>query len=238
MLPALLQRKLPHETRGTLTTLEDAATATLFGLLRYLPWSLGMGRVLSLVNLPRTDSGIVTFWPRHPGVEPDLLVSGDDWLVLVEAKLGADFGVRQLGREWQLLRALGRQRRLRLVTVSADGFARGSVLERTLRDLADLGDQGVWPTAAQVVSLRWHDLVPHECPQAPHELAIWSDLSSYLSAAGLSRPRFEGWPSVPAEVGTSKSSGLWYDVAVAVRSETWFEIAPPIIPTSSNWYQK
>ncbi|MFT4975623.1 MAG: hypothetical protein ACI8S6_001510 [Myxococcota bacterium] len=118
MLPALRRRKLLVAIREAISGLEDALTSTVWGHLRYLPWSRGLGMLLADIGLTGTAPGRVRFWPTFPGTEPDVLLDGEDWMVLVEARLHSGFGTSQLGREWVVLREQGGNRRLRLLAVA------------------------------------------------------------------------------------------------------------------------
>lgn len=227
MIPALHRGKLPWETRQLLTTREDAVTGTVLGLLRYLSWDDGLGAMLGRCGLSGTAPGEVRFWPRFSGTEPDALLAGDDWAALLEAKVGAAFGERQLGREWRILREQGAGCRLRLVTVTPEPLPAGDAWARTCADLQQLGDEGRAPTRDEVVSLRWHDLLP---PDGAQPAAVREDLVRYLSEAGLLRERFAAFggvaaPALPARVD-------WYRRARA----RWFDLAPPPAPSTHHWY--
>ncbi len=233
MLPAL-HSKLPHDTRSVLTVREDAVTATVFGMLRYLPWERGLGSILADLGLAGTAPGAIHFWPRHPGVEPDLMLVGSDWAVLIEAKVNADFGILQLGREWRLLREIGAGHRLRIVTVTPDQLPRGAARDLCLLDLEAMGDSGARPRPDEVHSLRWHDLLPTGQVFAPHEQALIDDLIAYLQVAGLLRAPFASFDGL--EPPGLPPSSRWYHNAPHAPGRRWFALEPPAIPTSPHWY--
>jgi hypothetical protein len=233
MLP-VLRKTVPRETRRALATAEDAVTATVLGMLQYLPWEKGLGPLIERVGIGETEPGKLHFWPRHSGVEPDLFLMGDDWAVLLEAKVGADFGEQQLGREWRLLRKLGEGRRLRLVTITPDELPRETVRALAIADLEALGDDSPTPEPAQIHSLRWHDLLPSTAGLAEHELVLHADLVAYLRVAGLLRRPFASWaglepPALPA-------TAIWYRSAPATGQTSWFDLEPPSLPPLSTWY--
>ncbi len=233
MLP-VLRHTVPCEIRRALTTAEDAVTATVLGMLQYLPWERGFGPLLEEVGLGHAKPGELRFWPKHPGVEPDLFMMGEDWAVLIEAKVGADFGEHQLGREWRLLRELGEGRRLRLVTVTPDEIPRETVRALANADLEALKDGGPTPAANQVYSLRWHDLLPSKTGFAEHELVLHADLVAYLRVAGLLRRHFASWadlepPALPA-------TAIWFRTTPATGQTSWFDLEPPSLPPPSTWY--
>ena len=219
MLPALLHRKLPAVLREAMTTREDAVTAVVFGTLKILPWADGLGPWLTSLGLPGTEAGTINFWPSMGDTEPDLLLRGKDWAVLIEAKVGADFGPQQLGREWRILRELPGVRTLRLVTVTADDLSERQVLRMVERDLRIREDEGRGPVGGEVCCIRWQDLLANIDERRED---VRGDLQAYLEDAGLWRESFEGFEHVHpprfSEAGKEKSS----------MSETHAAVAPTL----------
>lgn len=234
MLPALIRRKLPRDVRSTLLTLEDAATSTVLGALQYLPWDTGLGALVRRLGLKCAEPGHVQFWPRVDGTEPDALLSGPDWVILVEAKVGAGFGPLQLGREWAVLNQFAGSRRPYLLVLTPDGLPQESLDSMVRADLATLGFSGPAPMPSQLHSLRWHELLPKGEFETHHERAIVRDLQTYMETAGLARHPFRAWdclfpPDVPA-------TPTWYRRTQPARSLVGFPTEAPPLPPSSRWY--
>jgi hypothetical protein len=122
MLQAQLQHKVPREFEG----MEDVLTSSTIGLLGYLPGALAAEVVAKLADIRIEDESVeVALWPSYvtPAgfrisgnlnddpdevhsargrTEPDAVLSGRGWLVLVEAKYHSslDEEYDQLGREF------------------------------------------------------------------------------------------------------------------------------------------
>lgn len=99
--------------------LEDQLTGDIFGALRYLPFELGMGPILSAVRPPalaeRLEAHLLQgpwadrfhFWPRHPLGELDGLLELDGALAGIEIKYRSGLSSEdQLEREGAILRDL------------------------------------------------------------------------------------------------------------------------------------
>ena len=139
--------------------LEDTLTSAVFGALQYLPRAMALRSVL-VEGFPDQDwkaseceAATFSFWPTfYDGTEPDLLIAVGPRLVIVEAKYGAAFGVRQLEREWrggqQRAAAGGLQETLLLVVTPHLGAEPADVEE--LRRREDLG--------TRVAHLSWQQI--------------------------------------------------------------------------------
>lgn len=77
---------------------EDELTGNFFGNLRYLPFEKGLKHILKnckytseLINYDSIDAGNwpagITFWPREEEAEPDVLLSFENAVIIVEVKL-------------------------------------------------------------------------------------------------------------------------------------------------------
>ena len=94
---------------------EDALTATVFGMLRYLPPHILRGWLQSAQPVDRAGALMldaldieVEFWPswldtfRGEGrVEPDVVLTSGTTVYVIEAKLDSPQGEDQLAREWK-----------------------------------------------------------------------------------------------------------------------------------------
>ena len=108
MIFADIHGKLGAEGQRAHERSEDLLTSTAFGLLRYLPFEIGIGALLRRVRVMHFNDGLLTctlkpdwivssgglagleFWPRLPGFgEPDLRLTLDRGrhVVLIEVKL-------------------------------------------------------------------------------------------------------------------------------------------------------
>ena len=98
---------------------EDILTSDFFGVLDYLPREPYLRDFLESVEhlnergvgrfeLDRVDweNVEVLFWPTCPGhddsTEPDLILASNQWIIVVEVKLGSGFGQDQSWREYLL----------------------------------------------------------------------------------------------------------------------------------------
>lgn len=131
-------------------------------------------------------------------------------MVLVEAKLGADFGHQQLGREWIVLRDQGGARRLRLLVVSPDGWSASDLHALVLRDLSALSDTDRPPNPEEIRSLCWFELLPRLAAPSSSEAAILNDLEHFLDALGLLRVPFSGWERLPTPPELPEVGTRWY----------------------------
>ena len=75
--------------------LEDQLTGDIFGSLRYLPFDLGIGPVLSAAQIPELSELIeksdslayrMSFWPYHPIGELDVRIDLDNAVIGIEVK--------------------------------------------------------------------------------------------------------------------------------------------------------
>ena len=112
MTLAEIHGKISSSGSNVTDRLEDLLTSDLFGPLRYLPFELGLRPILEgAINLQtekNLDMGAqdageeykVDFWPRLPTCEPDVLISTEDHIFLVEAKyLSGESGHYQEGQD-------------------------------------------------------------------------------------------------------------------------------------------
>jgi hypothetical protein len=130
--------------------LEDTLTSAVFGALQYLPRSTALRAVLvqAFPGLSWTEAECrgarFEFWTTfYDGTEPDVLVTVGRRLVVIEAKYGAAFGVRQLEGAWfggqQVTDARGLETVLLLAVTMNLGTEPKDVSD--FREEADLGDQ-------------------------------------------------------------------------------------------------
>lgn len=106
--------------------LEDKLTGDVFGVMRYLPFSLGLKQILNATTfadqqetelptiLAIEESFNYLFWPRYDEGEPDLILESKNAIILIEVKyqsgLSSDDEIEdpeesrhQLARESQIL---------------------------------------------------------------------------------------------------------------------------------------
>lgn len=207
-----------------LNSLEDVATSYLFGLMRYLPVERGLGR---FVRLALRDASMrapkVSFWPLRDGTEPDVLIEDDEWMLLVEAKVGAGFGENQLGREWRFLldaaeRTQSRdpaprptKRRLALVTLTRAPQEVSGLSQRVDSELTKLASSVRRPSSGEIVSLTWSAIARRLLEEGdgdpPEHAAVLDDLRFVLERRGLFHPPFDGWP---AATRLPSADPAWY----------------------------
>lgn len=143
MLLAQLKHKVPSEFEG----MEDILTASVIGLLKYLPDSMACELLAEFAEIPQPQGPLeVELWPRYatpPGfagpstasgaqeeraairgdTEPDAVIRAGRWLVLVEAKYRSplDETYDQLAREFAVGYRLAQEeaRQFRLLVITA-----------------------------------------------------------------------------------------------------------------------
>ena len=177
--------------------LEDQLTGDIFGALRYLPFELGMGPLLSASSLPALRAYLERhgpqgywadrfhFWPRHPLGELDALLELDGALVGIEVKYRSGLSSGdQLEREGAILRDLAGQSRKAVLVFMAG--------EDACVELC----QGV--TLSSGVPLAWVSwqriLTVFEgiSTNNPFQRQILRDMSALLRRKGFDR--FQGFP--------------------------------------------
>ena len=184
MLQAQIHHKIPREFEG----MEDVLTSSTIGLLGYLPSSLAAAVVAELAQIPlETETVEVALWPNYttpPGfrasahpddgseetdsvlgrTEPDAVLSGAGWLVVLEAKYHSplDEEYDQLGREFAVgfneARKAGLNFRLLVLTAHTlqPKPARMSLVEGVTRAVTKAkGDWAAEMNAAIPTSLLW-----------------------------------------------------------------------------------
>jgi hypothetical protein len=233
MIPAERHRKLALTgdagEEAALSRSEDLLTSHVFGLLRYLPYERGLGRLLERFGLEATPPVRVVFWAQGEGVEPDVLLDAADRVVLIEAKLFSGFGENQLGREWIYLTGHANGRRRLLWTLTPYVMTKGEILRLLKDDLTHLNATGDRPGEAEVGALTWSDLglaiLEGPAPAEPHVQAILDDLRFVLESRGVLARPFEGWPSAPRSMPPCPT---WYghdrrafDAPSAAVLEAW-----------------
>lgn len=205
---------------------EDIVTSTVFGLVRYLPWQLGLGRVLQLLldgPMPRAPAELF-FWPPGEGVEADLVIESPEAVALFEVKLDASFGPQQLGREWAWLCRRVRERprtldgetvsgRRVLATITRRALSPGELRRQVVADLKELGSTELPPAPNEVRAVTWLELGDWLLSDPvgfaePHVSALLEDIEYFLRSRGLRTAPFAGWP---APGRTWSACSTWYE---------------------------
>ena len=111
---------------------EDELTGNFFGNLRYLPIDTGLRHILTSCTYPAGLSAFdsldaemwpecISFWPREKEAEPDVLLSFDNTVIIIEVKYLSglssddeiDNGADNCNREWEASRnQLAREEKL------------------------------------------------------------------------------------------------------------------------------
>jgi hypothetical protein len=210
----VLQAELHGKTssRGDVTDedkLEDTLTSDVLGAMRYLPRHKVLKALLqrAFPFVPWSDAGCraarFEFWPAFAdGTEPDVVLTIDRRLIVVEAKYGAAFGRRQLLREWTGGEKVAASRGLQevlLLTVTKDlGGEPGDV--RAFRGQLNLGPR--------VAHLSWQEvgrIIDEAKLDTPEADALASDVLAVMERRGV---RF---------VYTGIDEADWWTVCAAQR---------------------
>ncbi len=224
MLLAQLHRKVPSEFEG----MEDVLTSNTFGLFRYLPTQLACELLAEFADIPLPqDPPNLKLWPRYPtppgfrglidtakaevsikrgDTEPDVVITTEDWLILVEAKYRSplDDAYDQLGREfvigYQLAQVENRHFKLLVVTAHAQqptpaGIDLKAGLKNALAAASTgLGDEAAEMIAAVPTSLCWSNwqhlykilLTTHDKSNTPNNVQrLLEDVCLLLELRGL-----------------------------------------------------
>lgn len=232
---------------------EDVLTSNVFGALRYLEPRWGVGPVLAGCDLAPIDSADLEFWPYADGCEPDVVIDLGHTIVLVEAKLNADFGPDQLPREvlFAHRRADGRPWRVLCVTP----HARPPLHAQYTPDRRPMGDRGELRAAVasyfaehdetglgaveiarRISWMSWGEVGERlrdarlAEPPPSHAAALIDDLCRALEARGLTWPRYQGFASVPHATSRWTAGPVWSAAEAGRAPSTDLEWAiPPMI---------
>ncbi|KYF68131.1 hypothetical protein [Sorangium cellulosum] len=211
-----------------LTELEDPLTSMVFERLAYLPaelaWAIlrGASRPLGdgppMPAIPPAGAPSWSFWPSlRPGdrgrnkvrVEPDVLVSWGDTLLLIEAKHRGFQDPAQWVEQIRAARAMPAhsEKQLWLIAVGGIVMQEGhGHLARVRRDVAS--------DVAGVLTIRWEDLrevlYPIEAStRASPQSAVLRDMAAALEAWGYRRKTwFSSLPAVTERPGSEDSVGM------------------------------
>ncbi len=225
MLLAQLHHKVPSEFEG----MEDVLTSSVFGLFKYLPDEIAHAYLAEWATIPLLGGSLqIDLWPRYPtplgfrrprdmadededapsrgDTEPDVLITTNEWVILVEAKYRSalDHQFDQLGREFAVGHKLAREakRRFRLLVVtghtlqpSPSGVDLVAGLSRALQAAsAGLGDASSNMIADVQDSLRWtnwqrlHGILSRACRDqsiSNSTRSLVEDVCSLLELRGL-----------------------------------------------------
>lgn len=222
MIEAQIHRKIPSVAQS-----EDSLTSTVFGILKYSvmrptlarflgnsvnhadesPLSLAMGNSW----LTAGDPADIRFWDRDTTYgEPDLLMVGADWAIVVEVKLWAGVsGEDQLRRYHDLLTAKFPQKRHRHVIFLTQDLERPPLP----REVTGGIEKNLW-------WLSWFELsrvLDIERPHSPLAAELALDLARFMSHKGLSF--FRGFSNQEAH---SDEPIFWNDVAPLISpTDAW-----------------
>jgi hypothetical protein len=230
---------------------EDALTATVFGLLRYLPcrvlrkWIQSANPVDQAVPLRLEEADIsIEFWPSLPDtfrgagrVEPDVLLTIGSVTYVVEAKLNSPQGEDQLAREWKSVwdwcstEQRGQRTLGGLLYTTAHLAMPRADFNRALAALKDkpyLSPLFYW--------LPWSTLCAHLDEDIKRTYsAVVTDLSRYLGKTRLLR--FDGWPPIDLNntiwgYAGSRTQPYWEAVTPRPNYSWFYQPSTPEIKTT------
>ncbi|WP_437971070.1 hypothetical protein WMF04_18065 [Sorangium sp. So ce260] len=214
-----------------LTDLEDPLTSTVFERLEYLPAELAW-RILRDASRPLGDGPMLpvvaplgppswSFWPGlRPGdggrnkrrVEPDVLVSWGDTLLLIEAKHRCLQDPAQWVEQLRAARAATAHAKKQLWLVAVGGL----VMQEVHGYLAHVRRE-VTSEISGLLTIRWEDLrealytveaSTHPSPQS----AVLRDMAAALEAWGYRRKTwFSSLPTVTERLRTEDSVSMIQD---------------------------
>lgn len=207
-------------SRGTNLSdkMEDKLTGDIFGPMRYLPFDLGLGPVLSAAHIPELSQIIAAdgpcsykmcFWPYHPDGELDVRIDLDNAVIGIEVKYGsplstednADYSnatdkevekvsVNQLSRESRIVREIaGTDKKAFLILVASDKDCASIIQDVTKRELIENG-VALGYISWQEILLILERLQFNDPPNDPLHNCILGDM-----AALLKRKKFERFDS-------------------------------------------
>lgn len=134
--------------------LEDALTGNVFGNLRYLPLTKGLKRILKDGIFPQKQAEIfdnidaekwddkIEFWPTYKESEPDILITFDNLVVLIEVKYNSPLSsCDQLERYAELLGFIAEDKEKVLILIADEKEARSIYEENVTNEgLSTLGN--------------------------------------------------------------------------------------------------
>lgn len=207
-------------SRGTNLSdkMEDKLTGDIFGPMRYLPFDLGLGPVLSAAHIPELSQIIaadgphpykMSFWPYHPDGELDVRIDLDNAVIGIEVKYessvssddGADYSgmtdkelekvsIHQLRRESKIVREIaGADKKAFLILVAKDEDCADIIQDVTRRKLIE-NSVALGYISWQEILLILERLQFNDPPNDPLHNCILGDM-----AALLKRKKFERFGS-------------------------------------------
>lgn len=197
--------------------MEDKLTGDIFGSLRYLPFELGIGPILSKATIPELSKSVekggshtytMSFWPYHPLGELDVRIDLDNAVIGIEVKYQsslssddeADYSkvadeelertsVNQLYRESKIVRELaGPDKRAFLILVACDGECESIVADVKARNLIETG--------VALGHISWQEILlilEKQQSSDPLQNCILGDMVALLKRKGFER--FHGFDS-------------------------------------------
>ncbi|WP_199754640.1 hypothetical protein [Candidatus Kurthia intestinigallinarum] len=141
---AEIHGKISRQGRNLSDRLEDNLTGNVFGALRYLPFSKGLGHILKqtlqsntafLENLDDDWASYIQFWPYHAEGEIDILIHFPTCIIGIEVKLfsslssedqstDAEISRNQLSREARILHSLAPEKEKFLIFLAPDSLCK------------------------------------------------------------------------------------------------------------------
>ena len=141
---AEIHGKISRQGHNLSDRLEDNLTGNVFGALRYLPFSQGLGHILKqtlqsnaalLENLDDDWASYIHFWPYHAEGEIDLLINFPTCIIGIEVKLfsglssddestDAETSRNQLSREARILHSLAPEKEKLLIFLAPDSLCK------------------------------------------------------------------------------------------------------------------
>lgn len=199
--------------------LEDKLTGDIFGSLRYLPFELGIGPVLSEAQIPELSKLIakgdlhicqVSFWPYHPLGELDVQMDFENAVVGIEVKYrsplssddDADYSnetdeelekdsANQLYRESKIVRKLaGPDKKAFLILVACDRECESIISDVKTRNLIENGVE-LGRISWQEILLILEMILEKQQSRDPLHNCILGDMVALLKRKGFDR--FQGF---------------------------------------------
>jgi hypothetical protein len=234
--------------------LEDQLTGNVFGSLRYIPFSKGLGEVLANSVFPRTAkdelrmvadefwADKIEFWPYDREGELDALIDFSDMLIGIEVKYysglssdddvvnGVDgeelqLSVNQLARESRILARKG-QGKQKLLLFIADRKACKEVYENINR-------RGIIEQGVMFAYVSWQDILRElkqlKLPDAYHQVII-QDLIVLLTRKG-----FEDFTSMAVEVPAPINGYEYFKFELKAKSDISFKT--PLTISEGLYYE-
>lgn len=152
MIPAALNGKLP----GFITSSEDFLTSAVFGFFKYSDRNIYLRNYLTTLGIQDSPDDVTfSFWESFPdGTEPDLILSSEQHIILIETKYHAGLGEGQAEREVTVGKSMAHQvsKNFLYVLVTSDPVYRSSKWLPAERAAGDKFRWQNWQLIERVIS--------------------------------------------------------------------------------------